>query len=77
VLPYHRRYGIKYSIPAYVLASITAYSRYTAARHDGWDILGGAIVGIGSTYIFTPPREGQQMELTFSSGEDAVLLGFN
>lgn len=74
---FHRRYGFKYSIPAYVLAGFTAYSRYNAARHDGWDILGGAIVGIGSTYIFTTPREQQQMELTFSSGEDAFLLGFN
>ncbi|WP_246054172.1 MULTISPECIES: phosphatase PAP2 family protein [Antarcticibacterium] len=73
---FHRRYGFKYSIPAYVLAGFTAYSRYNAARHDGWDILGGAIVGIGSTYIFTTPREDRKMELTFSSGEDAYMLGF-
>lgn len=73
---FHRRYGFKYSIPAYVLAGFTAYSRYNAARHDGWDILGGAIVGIGSTYFFTTPYEEPQMDLTFASQEDSFLLGF-
>lgn len=73
---FHRRYGFKYSIPAYVLASFTAYSRYNAARHDGWDILAGAVVGIGSTYFFTTPYEEKKMELTFSSEDDAFMLGF-
>lgn len=73
---FQRRYGFKYSIPAYVLASFTAYSRYNAARHDGWDILAGAIVGIGSTYFFTTPYEDKQMDLIFSSGKDSYMLGF-
>lgn len=73
---FHRRYGFKYSIPAYVLASFTAYSRLNAERHDGWDILAGAAVGIGSTFFFTTPYEDRKMELTFSSGEDAYMLGF-
>lgn len=73
---FHRRYGFKYSIPAYVLASFTAYSRLNAHRHDGWDILAGAAVGIGSTFFFTTPYEDRKMELTFSSGEDAYMLGF-
>lgn len=74
---FHRRYGFKYSIPAYVLASFSAYSRLNAARHDGWDILAGAVVGIGSTWFFTTPLKEKQMELTFSSQEDILLLGFN
>ena len=73
---FHRRYGFKYSIPAYVLAGFTAYSRLNAKRHDGWDILAGAAVGIGSTFFFTKPYEEKQMELTFSSGDDTYLLGF-
>lgn len=73
---FHRRYGFTYSIPAYVLASFAAYSRLNADRHDGWDILAGAAVGIGSTYIFTTPYEDRQIELTFSSGEETYLLGF-
>ena len=31
----HRRYGFKYSIPAYVLAGFTAASRINAKKHDG------------------------------------------
>ena len=74
---FHRRYGFKYSIPAYVLASFTAYSRLNAARHDGWDVLAGAAVGIGSTWFFTTPLKEKQMELTFSSQDDIFLLGFH
>ncbi len=74
---FHRRYGFKYAIPAYVLAGFTAYSRWNAKRHDGWDILAGAIVGIGSTYFFTTPYNEKQMQLTFSSYDNNYLLGFS
>lgn len=73
---FHRRYGFKYAIPAYILAGFAGYSRYNAARHDRWDIFAGAIVGIGGTYFFTTPYEVKQMVLTFSSEEDAYMLGF-
>ncbi|WP_081212026.1 phosphatase PAP2 family protein [Salegentibacter sediminis] len=73
---FHRRYGFKYSIPAYLLAGYTSFSRLHATRHDSWDILAGAAVGIGSTWIFTTPRKNKNMELTFSSSEDHYLLGF-
>jgi len=49
----HRRYGFKYSIPAYILAGFTAYSRLDANKHDRWDLLGGAVIGVGSTFLFT------------------------
>ena len=73
----HRRYGFTYSVPAYVLAGITAYSRINAQQHDGYDILAGAVVGIGSSFLFTTPYLQEHMALTFStSGEDSYLLGF-
>jgi len=72
----HERYGFKYSIPAYALAGFTAFSRINAQKHDGYDILAGAVVGIGSSLIFTSPYEREHMELTFSSNEHAALLGF-
>lgn len=72
----HFRYGFKYSIPAYLLAGWTAYSRINATRHDGYDILAGAVVGIGSSLIFTSPYEREHMQLTFSSSEEEFLLGF-
>jgi len=73
----HRRYGFKKSIPAYLLAGFTSYSRVQADKHDGWDILGGVIIGVGSTYIFTTPYQQEHMELTFNSFDGNYLLGFN
>ncbi|RKS50526.1 PAP2 superfamily protein [Gillisia mitskevichiae] len=72
----HRRYGFKYSIPVYLAAGFTAFSRIDAQKHDGWDILAGAAVGIGSTYLFTTPYQQEHMELTMSSGKGEYLLGF-
>lgn len=72
----HRRYGFKYSIPGYILAGWTGYSRVNATRHDGYDVLAGAVVGIGSSFLFTTPYQREHMQLTFNSGEDHLMLGF-
>ena len=72
----HFRYGFKYSIPAYALAGWTAYSRINATRHDGYDILAGAVVGIGSSFIFTTPYQREHMQLAFQSHDDGFTLGF-
>ena len=71
-----KRYGWKFGIPAYALAGFTGYSRINAQKHDGWDVLAGAAVGIGSAYLFTTPYQREHMELTFASWEDNYLLGF-
>jgi membrane-associated phospholipid phosphatase len=71
-----RRYGWKYGIPAYTLAAFTGYCRIEAQKHDGWDVLAGAVVGIGSSYLFTTPYQKEHMELTFSRWDDTYLLGF-
>ena len=72
----HKRYGFKYSIPAYVLAGYTAFTRLESDKHDGWDVLAGAIIGVGCSYLFTTPYKKEHMELTFSSGGGNYLLGF-
>ena len=72
----HKRYGFKTSIPAYAIAGFTAFSRIDAERHDGWDILAGAVIGIGSSLIFTTEYQQEHMELTFGSNEGDYLLGF-
>ena len=74
----HRRYGFEYSIPGYLLAGYTAWSRVHATRHDGWDVLAGMVVGIGSTFIFTTPYQQEHMDLTFGSSRDGdFMLGFS
>lgn len=72
-----QRYGWKYGVPAYAIAGFVAYSRIEGLndRHDGWDILAGAIVGIGSTYLFTTPYQKEHMELSFNSGDGGYALG--
>ncbi|MCY2686042.1 phosphatase PAP2 family protein [Salinimicrobium sp. TH3] len=72
----HRRYGFKYSIPGYLLAGWTGYSRINATRHDGYDVLAGAVVGIGSSFLFTTPYQQEHMQLSFKSSEDEFLLRF-
>jgi membrane-associated phospholipid phosphatase len=72
----HQRYGVTYSIPAYALASFTAFSRIYAEKHDGWDVLAGAVVGIGSSCLFTTPYQKEHIELTFNEWNGDYLLGF-
>lgn len=71
-----RRFGWKYGLPAYALAAFTGYSRINAKKHDGWDVVAGVIVGIGSTYLFTTPYQEEHMEITFSNWENQYLVGF-
>lgn len=49
------RYGWKYAIPAYLVSGYVAWGRVYSKRHDGWDVLSGAAIGIGSSYLFTKP----------------------
>jgi membrane-associated phospholipid phosphatase len=73
----HKRYGFKYSIPAYVLAGFTAASRIDSKKHDIFDVLAGATIGLGSNLLFTKAYQQKHMELTFNSNKGDYLLGFN
>ena len=72
-----QRYGWKYGVQAYLVAGFVGYSRLEGLndRHDGWDILAGAAVGIGSTYLFTTPYVEEHLELSFKSGDGDYLVG--
>lgn len=73
-----RRYGWKYGVPAYAVASYVAYSRLEGIndRHDGWDVLGGILVGVGSTYLFTTPYQQDHYKLSFKGEQNNYLIGF-
>ncbi len=45
------RYGAKYGIPAFILAGFVGYSRVQAERHFWGDVLGGAFIGTGISYL--------------------------
>jgi len=50
-----RRYGWKYGLPAYLIASFVAWSRVYTKNHYVHDVVAGALIGIISTYVFTKP----------------------
>ncbi|TGV04865.1 phosphatase PAP2 family protein [Flavivirga rizhaonensis] len=72
----HKRYGFKKSIPFYALAGFTAFSRIHAKKHDFWDILVGAFIGIGSSYLFTTPYQKKKLNLSFLNNNNNYLIGF-
>jgi len=49
----HKRYGLKYAIPAYIGATFVGYSRVHANVHHKSDVLAGAIIGSLSSFYFT------------------------
>ena len=50
-----KRYGWEWGVPAYVVSSYVAWGRVHARRHDVWDVLAGAAIGVGSGLLFTTP----------------------
>jgi membrane-associated phospholipid phosphatase len=57
------RYGWEYGVPAYALASFTAYSRVSGDQHYWGDVLAGAAIGMASSYLFTTPFKNAQMRV--------------
>lgn len=72
----HRRYGFKYSIPAYALAGFTAASRVDSKKHNFLDVFAGAAIGLGSNFLFTTEYQQEHMEVTFNSSNGNYLLGY-
>ena len=50
-----KRYGWKWGVPAAVVSSYVAWGRVHIDRHDWWDVLGGAAIGVGSAWLFSRP----------------------
>jgi membrane-associated phospholipid phosphatase len=57
-----KRYGWEYGLPAYALATFVAYSRIEAGQHYPIDVIGGAAIGIVSSYLFTRPYKGWNIQ---------------
>ena len=72
-----KRYGWEYGIPSYLLASFVGYSRIQANKHDCWDVLAGATIGISTSYIFTKPYQKNKVDVSFNRIQDGYLIGFN
>jgi membrane-associated phospholipid phosphatase len=70
-----RRYGWKYSVPAFVCAAYVGWSRIEGEsdKHDITDVLGGAAVGILGSLYFTTPYKG----ITVTPVADTGRYGLN
>ncbi|EKE68487.1 phosphatase PAP2 family protein [Gallaecimonas xiamenensis] len=47
------RYGAKYGVPAYTLASLVAIGRVQADKHHWQDVAAGAAIGTAAAWLFT------------------------
>lgn len=72
-----RRYGWEFGIPAYAIAGYIAYTRIEANKHDGWDVIAGAVIGTGMSYLFTKPFDkNKKFQLTSGFIDNTPTLGF-
>ena len=74
-----RRYGWKWSIPAYALSAYTAWGRVYGKKHHWWDVAAGAAIGTASSLIFTHPymrKHEAALVPTVSDTSAGVVLSF-
>lgn len=72
----HRRYGYRSAWWAYALAAYTGWTRIDADEHDAADVLGGAALGIASSFLLTQSQE-QSVVWVPELGPDYVGLRFS
>ena len=67
------RYGLKYGIPAYILASFVGWSRVYAKKHDYIDVLGGIIVGVSCVELFTSKTKNYSLNFSYDSQPNIIF----
>jgi len=71
-----KRYGWEYGLPAYVAATFVGYSRVESREHYTKDVVAGAAIGFGSSYLFTHPYKGWQIQPETGSKYWGVRLSY-
>ena len=71
------RHGWKVGVPAYLLAGYVGWTRVDAEAHYYVDVLGGAIIGIASAYMFTKPFGQDRIALSFDRRDQEYVIGFS
>ena len=73
----HRRYGLRYAIPAYVGASFVGYSRVESDNHYVEDVIAGAVIGMASSFYFTHPYTGATLSAFAENGVYGIRMQKN
>ena len=67
------KYGLKYGLPAYMLASFVGWSRVHANKHDYIDVLGGIIVGVVCVELFASKTKNYSLNFSYNSQPNIVF----
>lgn len=62
-----KRYGWKIGAPAYALAAYTGWTRIKAKRHDIYDVVAGAAIGVGSGLLFAKPLRNDRLNVSLTT----------
>ncbi len=71
------RHGWTVGIPAYLLAGYVGWTRVYVDAHDYWDFLGGAIIGVGSAYLFTKPYDPNRVAISLGKRDGDYSIEFS
>lgn len=72
----HKRYGLKYAIPAYLGSIYTGYSRVHTKKHHTQDVLAGAAIGMASSWYFSSEYQNIQIQPIVSHNFNGLKLTY-
>ena len=70
------RYGWEVGAPMYAAAALVGYTRVRAHKHDYWDVIGGAALGIGVNHVFVTKYHSEPIEASIFLEGEYVMLRF-
>lgn len=76
----HMRYGWEYGVPAYIASAAVGWSRVDANKHYWRDVIAGATIGIGFSYLFTSEYQADKTAIyptIFNDGSTGLALAYN
>jgi membrane-associated phospholipid phosphatase len=69
-----KRYGWRMGVPTYILAGLVGYSRVASDRHYARDVLAGAVIGAGASYLIVRSSSGLSVEISACDGTRRLAL---
>ncbi|HAO59179.1 MAG TPA: PAP2 family protein [Psychrobacter sp.] len=73
----HKRYGLEYSIPAYVGATFVGYSRIEADKHHTSDVLAGAALGVASSMFLTKSYHNDELVISANLAPESYQVALH
>jgi membrane-associated phospholipid phosphatase len=70
----HKRYGWKYGVPAYAVATFVGGARVAADKHFVHDVIAGAALGTAGGWFLTRKRNDQVQWLPWAGTKGAGVM---